>query len=263
MQRLNVVARGLPRSAVLLMTAVLVLAGCKSNGTSGSGGPSGSAAPTTSVPASSSPSAPGGASGSALFPVAVGNTWVYNDTLGATQHGTTTDSITAVTPAANGQRVTITTHSDIPGLPATPTELSYVFFSDGSIGVPFAQIGNGEVTVKSGSIVWPSKAILDSGQPHTSLLVVRIKTAGHAITAQAHVTVQGGGTRTVTVPAGTYQATLVSQTIAVRVAGITVTIKVKTWLAPGIGPVKSEASTQTGSVSELVSLEVLKSFTQG
>lgn len=197
-----------------------------------------------------------------LFPTTVGNTWVYNDTL-AGRSGTTTNMITAVTPDSSGQRVTIKTHSDIAGLPNTPTTLSYQFNTDGSIEVPYAQVGGNTVTIKSGGIVWPSRAELATGQPHTSTLVLQIKVAGRSVTVQAHVTVKGGGTASVTVPAGTYQATVVEETISEQVSGIDVSIEVKTWLASGVGPVKSVASTKSGSVSEVVSTEVLKSFTKG
>jgi len=198
-----------------------------------------------------------------LFPATVGNTWVYADTLAGNQTGTTTNTIAAVTPDSAGERVTIETHSDIPGLPSTPTALTYQFNSDGSIGVPYAQVGNNAVTIKSGGIVWPPASELATGQPHTSTLVLQIKAAGHNITVQAHVTVKGDGTQSVTVPAGTYQATVVDETISEHFAGLKVAIVVRTWLASGIGPVKSVASTKAGKVSQIVSSEALKSFVKG
>lgn len=198
-----------------------------------------------------------------LFPTTVGNTWVYDDTLAGHQSGTTTNMVTAVTPDSAGQQVTIKTHSDITGLPTTPTTLTYQFNSDGSIEVPYAQVGNNAVTITSGGILWPPRAQLATGQPHTSALVLRIKVAGRNVTVHAHVTVRGGGTASVTVPAGTYQATVVEETISEQVAGVSVAIEVRTWLASGVGPVKSVASTQSGSVSEVASTEVLKSFTKG
>lgn len=247
-------------SAVLVATGLL-LVGCGATSTNSTTLTPGSG----SGPSSSSSSGSGGGGGitTTLFPVAVGNTWVYNDTIADHPGGTTTNMMTSVTPDSGGQKVTIKTHSDITGLPATPTTLTYQFNSDGSIEVPYAQVGNNAVTIKSGGIVWPPRAQLESGQPHTSTLSLQIKVAGRTTNVQAHVTVKGGGTASVTVPAGTYQATVVVETISEHFASVGVTIEVRTWLANGVGPVKSVASTKSGGVSETVSTEVLKSFTKG
>lgn len=198
-----------------------------------------------------------------MFPITVGDTWVYNDKLAGSHGGTTTNTIAAATPDSAGDRVTIRTHSDMTGLPATPTTLTYQLNSDGSIEVPYAQVGNSTVTIKSGGIVWPPRAQLASGKPSTSTLVLQIKAAGRNITVHAHVTVKGGGVQSVTVPTGTYQATVVDETISEQVAGINIKVGVKTWLANGVGPVKTVVSTKTGSISEIVGNEVLKSFTKG
>ena len=73
--------------------------------------------------------------------------------------------------------------------------------------------------------------------------------------------VKGGGTHSVTVPAGTYQATVVDQTMAETVLGHPVNIVVRTWLAPGVGPVKSEVLSKASATSAMNITEVLKSFT--
>jgi hypothetical protein len=263
MNRLGIVPATWPRSAVVVVVVAvgLVLAGCTSGGASSS---SSGGTPSTGA-SGSSPGSGGGGGGTVpvLFPAVVGDTWVYIDKLAGTERGTTTNAITAVAPAAGGKRVTISTRSNIAGLPATSSRLIYMFHSDGSISVPLAQVGNGSVVIKSGSIVWPPQSVLDSGQPHKSTLVVQIKAVGHSLTAKADVTVQGAGTQSVTVPAGTYRATVVNETIAEQVEGISVTIDVRTWLAPGVGPVKSQASTKEGTVSQIVSVEELKSFIKG
>lgn len=254
---------GFARPSAALVTAGLLLVGCNAASSSSSTPVPGSSGSGSSSSSSSGSSGGSGGVDTTLFPTTVGNTWVYDDTLAAHQSGTTTNMITSVTPDSAGQRVTIKTHSDITGLPTTPTTLTYQFNSDGSIEVPYAQVGNNTVTIKSGGIVWPPRAQLATGQPHTSTLVLQIKAAGHDITVNAHVTVKGGGTESVTVPAGTYQATVVEETISEQVAGISVSIGVRTWLANGVGPVKSIASTKSGAISQVVSTEVLKSFTQG
>ena len=60
-------------------------------------------------------------------------------------------------------------------------------------------------------------------------------------------------------PAGTYHATIVQDTVSESIAGITVKIGIRNWLAPGVGPVKSQVTTN-GTV---VSGEELTSFTKG
>jgi uncharacterized protein DUF3108 len=251
------------RCAVVLAAAGLMLAACSSATSSAPGG-SGGSAPMTS------PGGNGGGGGnsngsgaSTLFPYAVGDTWVYNVSLGTSGHGTATNKIVAVTPVSDGNKVTMTVTDKIPGLPTPTTNLVYVFHPDGSITVPYAQTANGQVTIKSGSIVWPSQAVLDSGQPHKSTLVVQLTIAGHTLTVKAHVTVQGGGTQSVTVPAGTYRATVVNETISEKIAGIAVTTVVKTFLAPGVGPVKSQVLASSSGISRIAAADVLKSFTKG
>ena len=258
----------------VLVVAGLLLVGCgsaaSSSSTPASGGSSSSSTPASGGSSGSSTSSSGGSSGSSrglsnttLFPITVGNAWIYTDTLEGGPSGTTTNMITAVTPDSGGRKVTIKTHSDIPGLPASPTLLTYQFNSDGSIEVPYAQIGSNSVIVKSGGIVWPPRAELASGQSRTSALTLQIKLVGHAITTHARVTVKGAGTQSVTVPAGTYQATQIVETITEQAAGLAVSIEVQTWLAPGVGPVKSIATTTSAGNTESVNTEVLNAFIKG
>ncbi len=166
-------------------------------------------------------------------------------------------------PVSGGSLVTMTDASHIAGEPAKPAQLTYMFYSDGSIGVPFTQINGGTVTIRSGSIVWPPASAIASGQAHTSVLAVTLKLAGQTINEKVHVTVKGAGTQSVTVPAGTYQATVVDETIAERVLGHPADIVVRTWLAPGVGPVQSEVLDKAafGGGGPQVR-EELKSFTK-
>jgi len=158
----------------------------------------------------------------------------------------------------------LTTTENIPGLPSTPSTLDYVFHPDGSITVPFTQAGSGatKIIIKSGGIIWPSQAVLESGQAKKSALVFQIKSTAISTTVHADVTVKGGGTQSVTVPAGTYQATVVDETVSETVEGVPTTIVVRTWLAPGIGPVQDEILTG-GAASKAGTIDVLKSFTKG
>ena len=83
----------------------------------------------------------------------------------------------------------------------------------------------------------------------------------HDVTA--HITVKGDGTQTVTVPAGTYTATVVEMTESETIEGISVSSEVKTWLANGVGPVKSEVILHEGGHNSVAAQNVLTSFTKG
>ena len=91
---------------------------------------------------------------------------------------------------------------------------------------------------------------------------ISVKTSGQTINEKVHVTVKGGGTQSVTVPAGTYQATVVDQTMAETVLGHRVNTVVRTWLAPGVGPVQSEVLDKGTFGEGLLVRQELKSFTQ-
>jgi hypothetical protein len=249
------------RMAGALAVAALLVAGCggTSGGSGGSGGTGGSGSGSGGTQSGNSASTT--ATGSALFPVAVGEKWVYADHLGGLGTSTTTNTIKAVKPASGGSLVTLTDSSNVLG-DSKHTQLTYMFYSDGSIGVPFTQINGGQVTIRSGSIVWPPASVIASGQAHTSVLAITLKTNGRAINEKVHVTVKGAGTQSVTVPAGTYQATVVDQTMAEKVLGHPVSIVIRTWLAPGVGPVQSEVLEKSAFGAGPQVREELKSFTK-
>jgi hypothetical protein len=92
---------------------------------------------------------------------------------------------------------------------------------------------------------------------------VRVSQAGASEYQNANVTVQGAGTAAVTVPAGSYQATVVNMTITTQVGSYTTSVDIKTWLAPGTGPVKSEVLTHAGGKTKLSTTNVLLTFTKG
>ncbi len=252
------------RMAGGLAVAALLVAGCGSasggsGNSAGSGGSGGSGSGSGSTQSGNSASTT--ATGSTLFPVAVGEKWVYADHLGSLGTSTTTNTVKAVKPASGGNLVTLTDSSSILGQ-AKRTQLTYMFYSDGSIAVPFTLINGGQVTIRSGSIVWPPASVIASGQPHTSVLAVTLKTNGQTINEKVHVTVKGGGTHSVTVPAGTYQATVVDQTMAEKILGHPVSILIRTWLAPGVGPVQSEVLEKSSFGAGPQIREELKSFTK-
>jgi hypothetical protein len=255
MNRYGITSRASIAGAALLAMAGLAVAGCGSGGSASSLPAAGPATPGGS--ASSSAAAPAGGSsftGTALYPIAVGNTWTYKVTTAGVGAGTTVDKITKVVPVSGGNQVT-STHT-FNG--ATTTE-TILFGSDGSITLPLSSIGSTTVHVKSGGIVVPSQAVIESGQPTTSTIVLVASVAGQSRTLTAHVTVRGLGSGTVTVPAGTYHATVVQDTVSESVAGYTVKIEIRNWLAPGVGPVKSQVTTN-GTV---VGGQNLTSFMKG
>ena len=240
----------------------LALAGCGGASTGSASGPASQLAASSG--ASPAGSSAGTVTAPALFPAAAGDTWVYQEKLTATK-GTVTNQVAAVSPQpGGGEKVTMKSREDLSDLPHTTTTSTYVIHPDGSISVPLTQVGSTDITVKSGSIVWPSAAQLASGQPRTSTLVVSINEAGKSTTVGAHIVARGAGTQTVHVPAGTYQATVVNETMTVKVMGLRVGVDIRTWLASGVGPVKSEVSTKAASLSSgIVSEQVLKSFSKG
>ena len=95
------------------------------------------------------------------------------------------------------------------------------------------------------------------------MLHVRVSNTVPARYETANVTVRGGGTASVTVPAGTYQATIVDMILAMKVGSFGTSVLVKTWTAPGIGPVKSEVSVLAAGKTEVTTTEELLTFTRG
>ena len=52
-------------------------------------------------------------------------------------------------------------------------------------------------------------------------------------------------------------------TIDEKFSGISVGLDIRTWVANGVGPVKSEVSSNTAGRSVMANVQVLKSFTKG
>jgi hypothetical protein len=266
MNRSTRYARRSAGPALALAAAGLVLAGCGSSsgpasGSTGSSHPSASASKAAASGGSSSTSATGSsgsATGYANWPIGVGNTWLYQNSLG----GTVTNKMTAVVPVSGGQQVTESNTVDLAGSGSgTTTNGTYVFHSDGSITYPADAFGNG-VSVQGG-IGLPSSAVLASGQASHSSLLITVNQDGQHFSQTAHITVQGAGTASVTVPAGTYQTTIVDMTMAMTVETIPVTVEVRTWLANGVGPVQSEVLTTEAGAQHVTDEQKLESFTKG
>jgi hypothetical protein len=271
MNRSHLLAGGAARSAAVAgvaAVAALLVAGCGPSSSSASGGSNGSggSSPSGHSSATSNSSSSGGSSGSgittaAYFPVATGYTWVYRES-GFGGKGTSTQKVLSVKPSAAGQVATMTSTITYPIKKTTKETL--IFRPDGSIEVPLTQFG-ATVKIESGSIVWPSTAQLTSGQAYHNTIVMKISEAGHDETLKMPVTVRGEGTSSVTVPAGTYQAALINETMDTSIEGVKISMAVRTWVANGVGPVKSEVFSDMlgGSSSSPISTQELMSFTKG
>ena len=263
MSRNAVSPRGLAgTAAVVAIAAGLAVAGC--GGSSSSGAAAGGNAASKSPAASHSTGSSGStsvATATVPFPVGVGDTWRYRTT-----DGRTVNRIIALTPASGGQQVTM--RSAITNLGSTTHDTAYyVVNSDGSISLPFSQFdtssSGASVKLISGSIFWPPADQLSSGKAYHDALKIEFSTNGTTQNVTAHVTVRGAGTQSVTVPAGTYNADVVNMTMAETIEGISVSSVVRTWLAPGVGPVKSEVILHEGGTDHIAAEDQLTSFKVG
>jgi hypothetical protein len=248
--------------------ACLLLAACSnspSSNSGNSGSPGSSSTPSSKTTTSSSTTSGGStsvvSSDSEPFPIAVGNTWVYQSSIPLTgTTATVTNKVVSVTPASGGNSVTLSDNDSI--LPAKTTDETYIFHSDGSITYPSSQLGTSATIIK-GSLVWPPASVISSGQSDSYAVEIALNNSTIHGTVTDNVTVKGDGTATVTEPAGTYSATVVQMTEKYKIEGYTETIVVKTWMASGVGPVQSEAVLTAAGHTEVVSELKLKSFTQG
>ena len=262
--------------AVAAGAAGLVLTGCGK--TSGSGaaaaaattGAAKSGATTSGSGSTASASATGSASQSSVvvssgalpFPTTVGDSWTYNNTNGTTSE----NKIASATQVASGQQVTMDTTFKDNGT-TTHDSYQYIIEPNGQIALPTSQFApsSSGVTFKiiSGGIFWPSAAQLASGQPVHTTLTMKFTVAGKTQTITEHITSQGQGTQSVTVPAGTYSASVVNVQESATIDGYNTTLDDKTWLASGVGPVQSELITVDGGKTNLTSKEELTSFVKG
>jgi hypothetical protein len=257
----------MPAAGMLAAAAAsgLVLAGCGStsgSSASSSSGPSAAGAPSSGSASSGSAgsvSTGGGAAG--FFPLAVGNKWVYVDKFTGEQ-GTVRNQVISVTPVASGSKVVMKDQDDLGGGAPNTTTSALIVHSDGSIDVPMTTVGD-TFKIKSGSVIWPSAAELASGQPHHDTLVMTMTMAGHTSTIKTHVLVKGEGTQTVTVPAGTYQATVIDEVMSEKFSGVGITMDIRTWVANGVGPVKTEMTSNAAGKTAILNDQELKSFTKG
>jgi hypothetical protein len=184
------------------------------------------------------------------FPVAVGNTWVYQTTAGSAT-GRTTNKIVAAGPGTAGYQVTMSSATSVAGVSAAVSPV-YTFYPDGTVGYPAPAVSG--VSVTGGGIRWPNASALASGQAYHSTLRIQVGASGPD--ENAGVNVYGAGTETVTVPAGTYKASVVVMTISAKGETIVVT----TWIAQGVGTVKTQIQITGAGAAGLTSTQELLSF---
>jgi hypothetical protein len=260
--------------AVTAAAAGLVLTGCgKSTGSGSAAAGSASVSATSGATTSgtgSTASASGTASqastvvstGSLPFPTTVGDAWTYSNSNGSTSE----NKIASNTQVAAGQQVTMATTFKDNGT-ATHASYEYIVQPNGQIALPTSQFApsTAGLTMKivSGGIFWPSAAQLASGQPVHTTLVMELTIEGKTQKITEHITSQGQGTQTVTVPAGTYSTSVVNVEEAATVDGFKTDIDDKTWLATGVGPVQSELVSVDGGKTDITSKEELTSFVKG
>ena len=143
----------------------------------------------------------------------------------------------------------------------------FIFHPDGSITYPFSQFNTSssttKVTLLSGTIMFPSAVGARPGQVSHGTLKIQFTSNGVTKDLTSHITVKGGGTQTVTVPAGTYSASVVEMTMSESIEGITVSTEVMTWFANGVGPVKTEVILDEAGTNHVADVNQLTSFTKG
>ena len=190
-----------------------------------------------------------------MIPAQLGDTWIYAIDSSVLGKGTATARISAVRPVAGGQRATLATSLRLAGSKA-PWRFSSDFTLGADGSVTFASTSTMGAKLASANVNWPSPAALKPGQSHTSTLTGSF--LGFKTTER--VTITEIGPATVTVPAGTYQATLLEETATDHSGGRDV---VKTWVVNGIGQVKTVTTVTVKGARQVSSAEELTSFTKG
>jgi hypothetical protein len=254
--------------AITVLTAAggLILTGCgASSGSSAAATQSSGTTPssgTSSATSSTGSTSTTVSSASLPFPTTPGDTWIYSNTNGTTSE----NKIVSVKQVSSGQQVLMDNTFKDNGA-TTNSSYSYIVEPNGQITLPFSEFNSSEsgVSVKliSGDMYWPSAAELATGQASHSTLTLEFTVAGKTETVATHITATGGGTQSVTVPAGTYSATVVNMLESEKFDGINVSTDIKTWLASGVGPVQNEIVSVDGSTQNITSKEELTSFVKG
>lgn len=203
-------------------------------------------------------------SGSLPFPSTAGDTWFYSNTNGSTSE----NKVKSVTQVSSGQKVLMETTFKDNGT-TSHSDYSYILQPNGEITLPLSQFTSAgssagfSFKLISGGMYWPSAVQLASGKSYHSTMTLEYTIAGKTMKSTTHITATGGGTQSVTVPAGTYNATVVNMLESENLMGTTISTEVKTWLATGVGPVQSELVNVDGTTKSITNKEELTSFVKG
>jgi hypothetical protein len=192
---------------------------------------------------------------STVIPAQLGDTWVYTVDSSALGKGTETSRISAVTAAAGGQQATLLTSLRLAGS-KEPFRFASHFVAGADGSVTFGSTSFMGARLASVNANWPSPAALTPGRPRTSTVTGSF--LGFKTTER--LTITEVGPATVTVPSGTYQATLLQQTVTSRGGGREV---IKSWVVNGIGQVKTETSVIVKGARAVSIVQALTSFTKG
>ena len=241
-------ARGL--LAALAGVSCLAAAGCAAGtaatvtaqGQPGSQGPWGTAGGKPAV-------------ASTVIPAQLGNTWVYAVDSTALGKGTETSRISAVTAAAGGRRATLLISLRLDGS-KQPFRFASQFIAGADGSVTFGSTSFMGAKLASVNVNWPSPAALTPGRPSTSTVTGSF--LGFKTTER--VTIANLGPAAVTVPAGSYQATLLQQTATDGKGNSNV---IKSWVVNGIGQVKTEITVIVKGMHTVSTAQALMSFTKG
>lgn len=187
-----------------------------------------------------------GVTNDSLFPVRLGNKWVYELDIPNAGTATHTEVLTAAKPIGRDKSA-VTLHAsgtfESGTFPDFNLDLDYIFHVDGSVEVPqggFDFLGlEAKTKGTEGGVLWPSRAELESGQSRSGRY--EVETLG--IKVPVEFVAKGGGKENVTVPAGTFEACQIMVIeLHMKVMGREATSTYKTWFAPGVGMVKSETT---------------------
>lgn len=195
------------------------------------------------------------AAASTVLPARLGDTWVYAVDSSALGKGTETARISAVTAVAGGQRATLSTSLRLAGSKA-PFRFDSRFTAGADGSVTFGSTSFMGARLASANVNWPSPAALTPGRSRTST----VKGSFLGFKTTERLTITEVGPATVTVPAGTYQATLLEQTVTSRGGGREV---IKSWVVNGIGQVKTETTVIVKGERAVSMVQALTSFTKG
>ena len=183
---------------------------------------------------------------SSYYPVAEGNTWEFSmqlpDPLGTVTETETMTEVVRVDDDTVRATIERTFHYENGSTDDVTDSVDYVFHSDGSLEVPYQSLpdtSGAVVTVKSGTMVWPTDEEFEAGTEKTGT----IEASANGIDQTVDFAIAGGGVESVTVPAGTFDARLLEQKLEISIPEFSIDglpIAAKSWLAPGTGLVKTE-----------------------